>query len=168
MLFSNKRPLVVWLTAASLNAFRKPGLRTFLSFYSCVTMGQESNFHSACSAILRMLLEQRWNLHNVVIRNVQKGGWTRQRTRAPKAVCHPKSEIIKSAFYQNLITRPGVKNFMWMLVAHTCQLCHTAFICLKQGRNQLFISGDNFHEISFDDVIVLIQPWYNFFTNGHR
>jgi len=38
-----------------------------------------------------------------------------------------------------------------------------------QGRNQLFISGGgNFHEISFDDVIVLIGPWYNFFTNGHR
>ena len=28
-----------------------------------------------------------------------------------------------------------------------------------QGRNQLFISGgSNFHELSFDDVIVLIQP----------
>jgi len=26
----------------------------------------------------------------------------------------------------------------------------------------------NFHEISFDDVIVVIQPWYNFFANGHR
>ena len=37
-----------------------------------------------------------------------------------------------------------------------------------QGRNQLFISGGgNFHEISFVDVIVLIQPWHNFFTNGH-
>jgi len=31
--------------------------------------------------------------------------------------------------------------------------------------NQLFISGgDNFHEISYDDVIVLI---HNFFANGH-
>jgi len=39
---------------------------------------------------------------------------------------------------------------------------------LHQGRNQLFISGwGNFHEISFDEVIVLIQPWYNFFANGH-
>jgi len=38
-----------------------------------------------------------------------------------------------------------------------------------QGRNQLFISGgDNFHELSFDDVIVLIKPWYNFFAKGHR
>jgi len=37
-----------------------------------------------------------------------------------------------------------------------------------QGRNQLFYSGGgNFHEISFDDVIVIIQPWYNFFANGH-
>jgi len=38
-----------------------------------------------------------------------------------------------------------------------------------QWRNQLFISGgDNFHELSFDDVIVLIQAWYNSFANGHR
>jgi len=26
----------------------------------------------------------------------------------------------------------------------------------------------NFHELSFDDVIVLIQPWYKFFENRHR
>jgi len=40
---------------------------------------------------------------------------------------------------------------------------------VHQGRNQLFILGEgNFHEISFDDdVIVLIQPWNNFFANGH-
>jgi len=25
-----------------------------------------------------------------------------------------------------------------------------------------FGGGGNFHEISFDDVIVLIRPWYNF------
>ena len=39
---------------------------------------------------------------------------------------------------------------------------------LWQGRNQLFIPGGNFHEFSFDDAIVIIQPWYNFFVNGHR
>jgi len=32
----------------------------------------------------------------------------------------------------------------------------------------LHFGGGNFHEISFDDVIVLIQPWYNFSANGHR
>jgi len=38
-----------------------------------------------------------------------------------------------------------------------------------QWRNQLYISrGGNFYELSFDDVIVLIQPWYNFFVNRHR
>ena len=26
----------------------------------------------------------------------------------------------------------------------------------------------NFHEISFDDIIMLTQLWYNFFANGHR
>ena len=37
-----------------------------------------------------------------------------------------------------------------------------------EGRNQLFISGGgNFHEISSDDVMVLIRPWHNFFANGH-
>ena len=30
-----------------------------------------------------------------------------------------------------------------------------------------FGGGGNFHEISFDDAIVFIQPWYNFFANGH-
>jgi len=64
---------------------------------------------------------------------------------------------------------------MYIFVEANCFiLCHPWLIsacCLiyasKQGRNQLFISGGNFHEISFDDVIVLIQPWYNFFANGH-
>jgi len=38
-----------------------------------------------------------------------------------------------------------------------------------QGRNRLFIlGGGNFHEISFDDIILLIQPWHNSFANGHR
>jgi len=33
-------------------------------------------------------------------------------------------------------------------------------IKLMQGRNHFFISGGGqFHELSFDDVIVLIQPW---------
>jgi len=32
----------------------------------------------------------------------------------------------------------------------------------------LHFEGVNFDEISFDDVIVLIQPWYNFFADGHR
>ena len=37
--------------------------------------------------------------------------------------------------------------------------CHCE-ISSRQGCNQLFISeGGDFHEISFDDVIVLIEPW---------
>jgi len=31
----------------------------------------------------------------------------------------------------------------------------------------LHFGGGNFHEILIDDVIVLIQSWYNFFANGH-
>ena len=41
---------------------------TSLSFYSCVSMsmGCESSIHSACSMLLRMLLEQQWILQCVV------------------------------------------------------------------------------------------------------
>jgi len=50
---SNKCPLVVWLTAAS-QCFHKASVANFqtsLSFYSCVTMGRESSFHSACRVL---------------------------------------------------------------------------------------------------------------------
>jgi len=40
---------------------------------------------------------------------------------------------------------------------------------LKSGVQPGFnFRQDNFHENLFDDIIVLIQPWYNFFANGHR
>jgi len=50
---SNKRPLVVWLMAASqrFQKARVANFQTSLSFYSCVTMGRESNFHSACRVL---------------------------------------------------------------------------------------------------------------------
>jgi len=32
----------------------------------------------------------------------------------------------------------------------------------------LHFGGGNFHEFSCDDVIVLIQPWYNCFANRYR
>jgi len=32
----------------------------------------------------------------------------------------------------------------------------------------LHFGEGNFHELSFDDVIVLIQAWYNFFANDRR
>jgi len=38
---------------------------------------------------------------------------------------------------------------------------------LDTGAQPAFHFGGNFHEISFDDVLVLIQPWYNFCANGH-
>jgi len=39
---------------------------------------------------------------------------------------------------------------------------------VTRGTTRLHFRGSNFHEISFDDVIVFIQPWHNFFANGHR
>jgi len=32
----------------------------------------------------------------------------------------------------------------------------------------LHFGGGNFHEFSFHDVIVFIQPWYKFFASRHR
>jgi len=52
------------------------------------------------------------NLHNVVTRDVQRGHERDDGPGHSKAVGHPKSEITKSAFYQNLVTRPRVQNFL--------------------------------------------------------
>jgi len=38
---------------------------------------------------------------------------------------------------------------------------------IRGATSSSFRGGGNFHEISFDDVMVFIQPWYNFFANGH-
>jgi len=38
----------------------------------------------------------------------------------------------------------------------------------NRGATSCSFRGGNFHEFSFDDVIVLIQPCYNVFANGHR
>jgi len=42
-----------------------------------------------------------------------------------------------------------------------------AYIDQIRGATSSSLRGGNFHEISFDDVIVFIQPWYNFYANGH-
>jgi len=43
----------------------------------------------------------------------------------------------------------------------------TALWAMPGAQPALHFGGSDFHEISFDDVVVLIQPWYNFFANGH-
>jgi len=41
--------------------------------------------------------------------------------------------------------------------------------CLTTGAQPaIHFGGGNFHKLSFDDVIVVIQACYNFFANGHR
>jgi len=40
-------------------------------------------------------------------------------------------------------------------------------VALFRGATSSSFWVGNFHEISFDDVIVLLQLWYNFFANGH-
>jgi len=44
---------------------------------------------------------------------------------------------------------------------------HQDIYVAVRGATSSSFRGDNFHEILFDDVLVLIQPWYNFFANGH-
>jgi len=39
--------------------------------------------------------------------------------------------------------------------------------CVAGAQPALHFVGGNFHKISFDDVIVLIQSWCNFFANGN-
>jgi len=67
---SNQRRHVVWLTVAS-QCFQVSRIANFpasLSFYNYVTIdGNLASIHSACSMLLRMLLEQRWNLQYVVM-----------------------------------------------------------------------------------------------------
>jgi len=47
------------------------------------------------------------------------------------------------------------------------EICDETFTRITGAQPALHFGGGNFHEISCDDVIVLIQPWYNFFANGH-
>jgi len=52
---------------------------------------------------------------------------------------------------------------------HLLASCNNVSPCSVTGAQPaLHFGGGNFREISFDDVIVLIQPWYNFFANRHR
>jgi len=61
----------------------------------------------------------------------------------------------------------------WERATPPGQFLVTPSVCLPPGSDPgaqpaLHFGRGNFHELSFDDVIVLIQPWYNFFANGHR
>jgi len=52
---------------------------------------------------------------------------------------------------------------------HHLASCNKVSPCSISGvQPALHFGGGNFHEILFDDAIVLIQPWYNFFANRHR
>ena len=48
-----------------------------------------------------------------------------------------------------------------------CEITFDIIYSRPGAQRALHFGGGNFHEISFDDVIVLIQPWYNLFANGH-
>jgi len=48
-----------------------------------------------------------------------------------------------------------------------CVAACFSLIPLCRGATSSSFRGGKFHEISFDDVIVLTQPCYNFFANDH-
>jgi len=76
-----------WFDRRCVTSFQVPRVANFptsLSFYNCVTMdGNLATVHSACSMLLRMLLEQRWNvaysmllrLVDLVFRNIFEIWW---------------------------------------------------------------------------------------------
>ena len=67
----------------------------------------------------------------------------------------------------NNLLRKLVKHSLYQ---HRCEYTHDLIVCVwtRGATSSSFRGGGNFHEISFDAIIVLVQPWYNFFTNGHR
>jgi len=50
----------------------------------------------------------------------------------------------------------------------TAPMIHRNINWYRSATSSSFRGGmGNFHKISFDNVIVLIQSWYNIFANGH-
>jgi len=112
-------------------------------FYSCVTMRRESSVHSACRVLYSACFKSSDKTYTMLLQGMCRRGIMRRRTRTSKAVGHPKSEITKSAIYQNLVTRPGdrgvkfsvnVSSAQQFLIAHTYKLRHTTFMCMKYKR----------------------------------
>ena len=117
---SNKRPFVVWLTAASQRFPEKQGCELF-DFPTIVGSQWDGNpaftVHAEC--YIAHAFRAAIKLIQYCYQGCAKGVWKRRRTQTSKALGYPKSEITKSAFYQNLVTRPDVQNFLWMLVTRS-------------------------------------------------
>jgi len=52
-------------------------------------------------------------------------------------------------------------------VTHFCVATQGLTTMWSQGRSQLFISGGQFSQNFIRLRFRVIQPWYNFFANGH-
>jgi len=136
---SNKRPPVVWLTAAS-QRFQKARVANFptsLSFHSCVTIGRESSFHSACSVLYCACFQSSDKTYTMLLPRMCREGMNEVTDPDIQGSGSSKESNYKKGIH-NLVTSPGVQNFLWMLarrskclVAHTYKLCHTTFICMK-------------------------------------
>jgi len=95
-------------------------LPTSLSCYSCVIMGQESSFHGACRVLycIAHAVRAAIKLTQCCYQGCAEG-YERDNSPGHSRQWVIQSEITKSEFYQNLVTRPGVQNFVWILVARS-------------------------------------------------
>ena len=103
---SNKRPLEIWLTAASqrFQNARVANFPTSLSFY-CIVASQwdgNSSFTVHAECYIAHAIRAAIKLTQCCHHGCAEGGWTRRWPRTSKAVGHPKSEITKSAFVKIL------------------------------------------------------------------
>ena len=73
---SNQRLRVLWLTASPqfFQIARVENFPNSLSFYSCVTMGRESNIHNACSVPCCACFQSSDETWCIVTRDVHRGG----------------------------------------------------------------------------------------------
>jgi len=114
--FSNQRAHVVWLTVAS-QCFKIARLRTFrLHTYSICASQRDGNPAFTAHAVrciahaFRAAMKRKICCHQ----GCTEGFRTRRRPRA-SGRGHQRVQLQKVHFY--LITRSGVHNFLWMLVA---------------------------------------------------
>jgi len=116
---SNKRPFIVCLTAASPR-FQKTKVANFptsLSFYCSLTMGRISSVHSACRMLYRACFQSSDETYTMLLQGMCRGVMNEATGQDIQSSGLSNKRNYKKCIYQNLVTRPGVQNFLWMLVA---------------------------------------------------
>jgi len=119
------------------NAFRKPGLRTFrLSRHFIVALQWDRNrdftVHAEC--YIAHAFKAAIKLYTMLWPGMCRRGTNEATAPGIQGSGSFKEWNYKKCIYHNLVTRPGMKHCLWMLVAHTYKRWHTAFICMKYKR----------------------------------